>query len=125
MTTTQQHNNDVTTTSISIACPSEAALMFAMRETMQRAFGFTPFAWQDDLLWHLLKMASPRHSITPASSFLCQPTGGGKLLVRDVFASGWGGVTWCIGPLLALGVDQEFRSTNEAFSTMGRLLPSI
>jgi superfamily II DNA helicase RecQ len=87
---------------------------------MLRAFGFTPFAWQDDILCHLLKMASPRHSIAPAPTFLCQPTGGGKSLVRDVFASGCGGVTWCIGPLLALGADQESKINKRSISNDGK-----
>jgi superfamily II DNA helicase RecQ len=87
---------------------------------MQRAFGFTPFAWQDDILCHLLKMASACHSVAPAPTFLCQPTGGGKSLVRDVFASGRGGVTWCIGPLLALGADQESKINKRSLSNNGK-----
>jgi hypothetical protein len=87
---------------------------------MQDAFGYTPFAWQDDILCHLLKMASTSHSIAPAPTFLCQPTGGGKSLVRDVFASGRGGVTWCIGPLLALGADQESKINKRSLSNDGK-----
>jgi superfamily II DNA helicase RecQ len=103
-----------------VAGPSDAAFTSAIRETMQRAFGFSPFAWQEDILCHLLKMASPRHSISPAPTFLCQPTGGGKSLVRDVFASGRGGVTWCIGPLLALGADQESKINKRSLSNDGK-----
>ena len=87
---------------------------------MELAFGMSPFAWQEDILTHLLKMMSSRHPIAPAPTFLCQPTGGGKSLVRDTFAAGRGGVTWCIGPLLALGADQESKINQRSLSNDGR-----
>jgi superfamily II DNA helicase RecQ len=87
---------------------------------MDQAFGFSPFAWQEDILVHLFKMSSSRHPLTPAPTFLCQPTGGGKSLVRDAFAAGRGGISWCIGPLLALGADQESKINKRSISNDGR-----
>jgi hypothetical protein len=105
-----------------VAGPSDAAFTFATQQTMQRAFGFTPFAWQDDILCHLFKMASARHSVAPAPTFLCQPTGGGKSLVRDVFASGrMVGLPGALDRCWLWVPTKSRRSTNEAFQTMGRL----
>jgi hypothetical protein len=103
-----------------VAGPSDVLFTHATKQTMESAFSFTPFAWQDDILCHLLKMSSTRHSLAPAPTFLCQPTGGGKSLVCDVFASGRGGVTWCIGPLLALGADQESKINKRSLSNDGK-----
>jgi hypothetical protein len=45
---------------------------------MQQAFGFSPFACQEDVLTHLFKMISSRHPLGSVPTFFCQPTGGGK-----------------------------------------------
>jgi hypothetical protein len=103
-----------------VAGPNDVAFVDAIRLTMQLAFGFTPFAWQEDVLTRLLKMSSYRHPLAPAPTFLCQPTGGGKSLVRDVYTAGRGGVSWCIGPLLALGADQESKINKRSLSQDGR-----
>jgi superfamily II DNA helicase RecQ len=65
-------------------------------------------------------MASSKHPLAPAPTFLCQPTGGGKSLVRDAFAAGRFGISWCIGPLLALGADQESKINKRSISNDGR-----
>jgi superfamily II DNA helicase RecQ len=104
-----------------VAGPSDVAFMHATWETMERAFGFTPSAWQDDILCHILQVASFRHSIEVVPTFLCQPTGGaGKSLIRDIFASGRGGIAWCIRPLLALGADQESKFNKCSLSNDGK-----
>jgi superfamily II DNA helicase RecQ len=52
-------------------------------------------------------MTNRRLGIVPAPVFLCQPTGGGKSLVRDTFTVTQGGITLCITPLLLLSADQK------------------
>jgi hypothetical protein len=47
--------------------------------------------------------------IPPSPTFLCAPTGGGKLIARDSFSAGQGSVSWCISPLLSLGADQVIK----------------
>lgn len=75
--------------------------------SMQEAFNKTPYDWQQFLISHLLLMTCPASTFPPAPVFLCAPTGGGKSLARDSFAATQGRVSWCICPLLSLGVDQE------------------
>ena len=88
--------------SLDFICASLANL------AMQEAFRKTPFPWQVGILTMLFKMTKSTHAqgIHPAPVFLCHPTGGGKLLVRDTFGAALGGVVWCISPLLALGANQ-------------------
>jgi hypothetical protein len=74
--------------------PNDVQFVDAIRSTMQQAFGFTPFAGQENVLTRLLKISSCHHPVTPAPTFLCQPTGGGKSLVCDVYTAGRGGISW-------------------------------
>jgi superfamily II DNA helicase RecQ len=106
----------------SVAGQSDIRFIAASRTTMQQAFGFSPFAWQEDILTHLFKMSSSTYPLASAPTFLCQPTGGGKSLVRDAFTAGRGGISWCIGPLLALGADQESKINKRSLSNDGRTL---
>jgi hypothetical protein len=59
-------------------------------------------------------MLCPASNITPDPGPLCQPTGGGKSLVRDIFAVAHGGITWCISPLLSLAADQVTKLQQQA-----------
>jgi superfamily II DNA helicase RecQ len=57
----------------------------------------------------------------PGPVLLCQPTGGGKSMVRDTFAASSPGVTINIAPLLSLSADQhskfmQKRQTPQVFS---------
>jgi hypothetical protein len=77
-------------------------------------FGLEAYDWQIQVGAHMNKMTCPASGISPAPIFLCQPTGGGKSLVRDGFAAGQGGITWSISPLLSLGADQETKINEKA-----------
>jgi superfamily II DNA helicase RecQ len=103
-----------------VAGPNDVQFVDAIHSTMQQAFGFTPFAWQEDVLTCLLKMSSCRHPVAPAPTFLCQPTGGGKSLIPDIYTAGRGGVSWCIGPLLALRTNQESKINKHSLLQDGR-----
>jgi superfamily II DNA helicase RecQ len=76
---------------------------------MINAFVKRPFPWQKAIITHLNLMACPSSGIPPSPTFLCAPTGGGKLIARDSFAAGQGNVSWCISPLLSLGADQVIK----------------
>jgi hypothetical protein len=89
-----------------LAGPSDAQFIHTARTTIQQALGFSPFAWQEDILTHMFKMTSSRHPLASAPTFLYQPTGGGKSSIHDAFTAGMGVIYLCIGPLLALGADQ-------------------
>jgi hypothetical protein len=73
------------------------------------------------------KMTSPGSDIIdPAPIFLCQPTGGGKSLVRDGFATAQGGITWSISPLQsALGADQEAKINEKAIQGPNQVIKAI
>lgn len=77
-----------------------------IKKAMRGAFGLVPYDWQELVGSHLNQMTVKRSGVAPNSVFLCRPTAGGKSMVRDTFAAGQGGVTWCITPLLSLGADQ-------------------
>jgi hypothetical protein len=64
--------------------------------SMTSAFGLDPFPWQEDVVSHLNLMHSEESGIDPGGVLLVRPTGGGKSLVRDSFATGVGGVHWYI-----------------------------
>jgi hypothetical protein len=71
------------------------------------AFGKRSLPWQKAVITHLNSMTCPSSGIPPPlPTFLCAPTGGGKLIAHDSFAAGQGNVSWCILPLLSLGADQ-------------------
>jgi superfamily II DNA helicase RecQ len=76
-------------------------------DRMYDTFGYRPYPWQSDVLLHLYAMASSKSPVQCQATFLCQPTGGGKSMVRDTFAATVGGVTLNIAPLLALSADQH------------------
>jgi superfamily II DNA helicase RecQ len=59
-------------------------------------------------------MLCPASNIAPGPVLLCHPTGGGKSLVRDTFAVAYGGITWCISPLLSLAADQVTKLQQQA-----------
>jgi hypothetical protein len=75
--------------------------------SMHDTFGYRPFPWQTEVLKRLYHIASAKSPIQCHPTFLCQPTGGGKSMVRDTFTSTVGGVTINVAPLLALNVDQH------------------
>jgi hypothetical protein len=60
---------------------------------MEAAFGISPYNWQEDAICHPLKMTNECLGLPPAPVFLCQPTGGGKSLVRDTLAETQGAVS--------------------------------
>jgi superfamily II DNA helicase RecQ len=93
-----------------------------VKVAMKTAFGCTPYKWQEDAICHLLKMADRRLGIPPTPVFLCRPTGGGKLLVRDTFSVIQGGITWCITPLLSLSADQKAKINIKAAQNDGTIL---
>ena len=82
--------------------------------SMRNGFGLTPHPWQDAIGSHLNKMLCSASNIAPGPVMLCQPTGGGKSLVRDTFAVAHGGITWCISPLLSLAADQVTKLQQQA-----------
>jgi hypothetical protein len=109
--------SEVTTrTHIDTMCRQLAVL------SMQNAFGRTPYDWQANVLCHLNKMTTKKSQVHPAPVFLCQPTGGGKSMVRDAFAAGQGGVTWSVSPLLSLGADQETKINQNALQGDGGIV---
>jgi hypothetical protein len=73
------------------------------------AFGKKPFPWQKAIITHLNLMTWQSSGIPPSSTFLCAPTGGGKLTTHASFAAGQGNISWCISPLLSLGADQVIK----------------
>ena len=82
--------------------------------SMWNGFGLTPDPWQEAIGSHLNKMLCPASNIAPGPVLLCHPTGGGKSLVRDTFAVAYGGITWCISPLLSLAADQVTKLQQQA-----------
>jgi superfamily II DNA helicase RecQ len=75
--------------------------------SMHDTFGYCPFPWQTKVLKRLYHMASAKSPIQCQPTFLCQPTGGGKSMVRDTFALTVGGITINVAPLLALNANQH------------------
>ena len=87
---------------------------------MLDVFGCSPHAWQRSILAHLYRM-STKHGDPGPVLLVCQPTGGGKSMVRDTFAASSPGVTINIAPLLSLSADQhskfmQKRRTPQVFS---------
>ena len=82
--------------------------------SMRNGFGLTPHPWQEAIGSHLNKMLCPASNIAPGPVLLCQPTGGGRSLVRNTFAIPHGGITWCISPLLSLAADQVTKLQQQA-----------
>jgi hypothetical protein len=72
-------------------------------------FGKSHFPWQKAIITHLNLMTCPTSGIPPSPTFLCAPTGGGKLIARDYFVAEQGNISWCILPLLSLGADQVIK----------------
>ena len=69
--------------------------------SMQETFGHDPHPWQADILATLFKKKQGHPHL------LVRPTGGGKSMIRDVFASTKSGtVVLSIAPLLSLSKDQ-------------------
>jgi hypothetical protein len=58
--------------------------------SMFDAFGKRPFPWQRAIITHLNLMTCPASGISPSPTFLCAPTGGGKLTARASFSAGQG-----------------------------------
>jgi superfamily II DNA helicase RecQ len=86
---------------------------------MLDVFGCSLHVWQQSILSHLYRM-STKHG-DPGPVLLCQPTGGGKSMVRNIFAVSSPGVTINITPLLSLSADQhskfmQKRQTPQVFS---------
>jgi superfamily II DNA helicase RecQ len=52
-------------------------------------------------------MTCVNSNVPPAAVLLVQPTGGGKSLLQDSYATGQSGLHWSISPLLSLTDDQE------------------
>jgi hypothetical protein len=73
------------------------------------AFGKRSFPWQKVIITHLNLMTCPTTGIPLLPTFLCAPTGRGKLIAHDSFSAGQGNVSWCISPLLSLGADQVIK----------------
>jgi superfamily II DNA helicase RecQ len=78
-----------------------------VKVTSEECFNLEPYDWQIEVGAHLNKMTSPSSGVSPAPVFLNRHTGGGKSLVRDIFAASQGGVTWTISPMLSLAANQE------------------
>jgi superfamily II DNA helicase RecQ len=64
-------------------------------------------------------MGLPQSRLQAAPVLLVQPTGGGKLFVRDVYSVMKGGVSLTICPLLSLGADQEEKFNLKALDSTG------
>jgi hypothetical protein len=90
--------------------------------SMVDAFGKKPFPWQKAIITHLNLMTCPTSGIPPSPTFLCAPTGGGKLIARDSFAAGQGNVSWCISPLLSLGANQVIKINQNLASGDGAVV---
>ena len=76
-----------------------------IKTTMDEVFSLKPKKNQLEAISHLILMSLEKIPIKPL--LLCQPTGCGKSMVRDVFASSVGGITINIAPLLSLNADQN------------------
>ena len=76
-----------------------------LKTTMEEVFECEPRPFQKEAISKLIKMSLG--ILNPQPIFLCQPTGGGKSFVRDVFAASVGGITINIAPLLSLSADQN------------------
>jgi hypothetical protein len=93
--------------------------------SIRENFGMEGYDWQIGVGAHVNKMTSPGSDIDPAPIFLCQPTGGGKSLVRDGFVTAQGGITWSISPLLSLGANQEAKINEKAIQGLNQVIKAI
>lgn len=72
-----------------------------------QAFRCNPKPWQSNMLSKLIDAMNPNNTACSAPLFLCQPTGGGKSIVRGAHSAMHGGIIASISPLLTLSADQE------------------
>ena len=80
--------------------------------TTQQVFGYTPRPFQVAAVSQLIRMSLGMINTRPL--FICQPTGGSKSLVRDVFAVAVAGIIINIAPLLSLNADQNNKLKSKA-----------
>jgi superfamily II DNA helicase RecQ len=108
--TQQQNITKTTPSSLTTLMPSLSPPSFDHRfqllasSSMHDTFGYRPFPWQTEVLKQLYHMVSAKSPVQCHPTFLCQPTGGGKLMVRYTFALTVGGFTINVAPLWALNV---------------------
>jgi hypothetical protein len=88
----------------------------------QGIFNITPYSWQIEVTLHMALMNIPCCGVEEqAPLLLVCPTGGGKLLVRDVYSLLNAGVCLTILPLLALGADQVQKISQKLNNSCGSI----
>ena len=97
--------------------------VFLSRLVAQHIFGIaTLYPPQVDVLAHLALMKLKASPLRPSSVLFVYPTGGGKLLVRDVHSTLFRGVTLTIVPVLSLGAYLSLKVRQKTSQSCGRVL---